>query len=47
MGFNSAFKGLKGRNLLKGPATATFSIRVLSCGAVRVQGINPNFVNKE
>jgi len=42
---NSAMKLLillETRNLLNGPAPATFS-----CGAVRVQGINPNFVNKE
>ena len=30
---------LLARNLLNGPATATFSIRALTCGAVRVQGI--------
>ena len=30
---------LVARNLLNGPATATFSIRALTCGAVRVQGI--------
>lgn len=47
---NSTMKlrvSLETRNLLNGPATATFSIQALSCGAVRVQGINPYFVNKE
>jgi hypothetical protein len=47
---NSAMKlrvPINARALLKGPATAAFSIKALSCGAVRVQGINPNFVNKE
>jgi hypothetical protein len=47
---NSAMKlrvPLEARNLLNGPATARFSLKALSCGAVRVQGINPNFVNKE
>jgi len=38
---------LEARNLLNGPATAIFSIKALSCGAVRVQHTNPNFVNKE
>ena len=47
---NSAMKlrvPLEARNLLDGPATATFSIKALSCGAIRVQGINPNFVNRD
>jgi hypothetical protein len=47
---NSAMKlrvPLEAKNLLNGPATTTFSIKAPSCGAVTVEGINPNFVNKE